>query len=226
MFIKRINQILHSCKTTIVKYIQKKKSFTFKQSFKEVLNFFKSNLSIFISLLALSVTLNNARITFSNQKLDQLYKNSTTYISNLNKLDLIITYKNERTTSVKKEEIDINVSNDTVYELIVHSINKNNKNSKELVETLKNIKEYHELEVNRLHKLSYKNNLEHFKESGDSTQSTEDQIKNTETEIRNIEKKQENVKLAERKFSSILSKYYDEEEEINRFKLLYFCRIF
>lgn len=222
MFIKRINQILHSCKTTIVKYIQIKKSFTLKQSFKVVLNFFKSNLSIFISLLALSVTLNNARITSSNQKLDQLYKNSTTYISNLNKLDLIITYKNERTTSVKKEEIDINVSNDTLYELIVHSINKDNKNSKELAETLKNIKQYHELEVNRLFKLSYLYNLKHFKESGDSSQDTEDQIKNTETEIRNIEKKQEDVKLAESKFSSILSKYYDEEEELNRFKLFYF----
>lgn len=198
------------------------KGFSFKQSFKVVLNFFKSNFSIFISLLALSVTLNNARITSSNQKLDQLYKNSTTYISNLNKLDLIITYKKERTTSVKKEEIDINVSNATLYELIVHSINKNNKNSKELAETLKNIKQYHELEVDRLYKLFYLSNLKYFKESGDSTQYTEDQIKNTEEEIRDIEKKQEVVKLAESKFSSILSKYYDEEEELNRFKLFYF----
>lgn len=219
MFIKRINQILHSCKSKIVKYIE---GFPFKQSFKIVLHFFKSNLSIFISLLALSVTLNNARITSSNQKLDQLYKNSTTYISNLNKLDLIITYKNERTTSVKKEEIDINVSNDTLYELIVHSINKNNKNSKELTETLKNIKQYHELEVERLHNSFYLSNLKYFKKAGDSTQNTKDQIKNTETKIRNIKKKQEDVKLAESKFSSILSKYYDEEEELNRFRLFYF----
>jgi len=150
MFIKRINQRLHSCKSTKVNYIQTKKRFTFKQSFKVVLDFFKRNLSIFISLLALSVTLNNARITSSNQKLDQLYKNSTTYISNLNKLDLIITYKNERTTSVKKEEIDINVSNDTLYELIVHSINTNNENAKDLAVTLENIKQYHELERDRL----------------------------------------------------------------------------
>jgi hypothetical protein len=222
MFIKRINQRLHSCKSTKVNYIQTKKRFTFKQSFKVVLDFFKRNLSIFISLLALSVTLNNARITSSNQKLDQLYKNSTTYISNLNKLDLIITYKNERTTSVKKEEIDINVSNDTLYELIVHSINTNNENAKDLAVTLENIKQYHELERDRLYKLFYLSNLKYFKESGDSTQYTEEQIKNTEMEIRNIEKNQEDVKLAESQFSSILSKYYDEEEELNRFKLFYF----
>ena len=205
-----------------VKYIEIMKSFSFKQSFKVVLNFFKSNFSIFISLLALSVTLNNARITSSNQKLDQLYKNSTTYISNLNKLDLIMSYRNERTTSVKKEEIDINVSNATLYELIVHSINKNNKNSKELAETLKNIKQYHELEVDRLNSLFSLSNFKQFKESGNSTQFDEDQIKKIETEIRDIEKKQEDVKLAESKFSSILSKYYDEEEELNRFRLFYF----
>lgn len=222
MFKKRINQRFHSCKSTKVNYTQRKKRFTFKQFFKVVLNIFKSNLSIFISLLALSVTLNNARIASSNQKLDQLYKNSTTYISNLNKLDLIITFKNERTTSVKKEEIDINVSNDTLYELIVHSINTNNKNSKELAETLKNIKQYHELERDKLYKSFYLSNLKYFKESGDSTKYTEEQIKNTETEIRNIEKDQEDIKFAESQFSSILSKYYDEEEELNRFKLFYF----
>lgn len=205
-----------------VKYIEIMKSFSFKQSFKVVLNFFNSNFSIFISLVALSVTMNNARITFSNQKLDQLYKNSTTYISNLNKLDLIITNEEDRTASVEKEVIDINVNNVTLYELIVHSINKNNKNSKELAETLKNIERYYELEVVRMHFQFYLSKLKQFKESGDSTLNTEDEIKNIEAKIRDIEEELEDVAPAESKFSSILSKYYDEEEELNRFKLFYF----
>ena len=170
------------------------KSFSFKQSFKVVLNFFNSNFSIFISLVALSVTMNNARITFSNQKLDQLYKNSTTYISNLNKLDLIITNEEDRTASVEKEVIDINVNNVTLYELIVV----------------------------RMHFQFYLSKLKQFKESGDSTLNTEDEIKNIEAKIRDIEEELEDVAPAESKFSSILSKYYDEEEELNRFKLFYF----
>lgn len=181
---------------------------------KKVFGFLRKNVSIFISLIALSVTLNNARISASNNNLDSLYKNCTTYISNLNKLDLIYSYRAERTTSVKKEEIEINVTNRTIYELIIHSINKDNKYSKKLIVTLNNIKEYHELEIERLNKSFYLSNLRAQNE-------TDDLIFQAEKEYREIENKQKKVQLDEGEFSTVLDKYYTEEKKLNSFKLFY-----
>ncbi|MGU7942179.1 hypothetical protein ACS6X2_02345 [Streptococcus suis] len=199
-------------KSKIIKLFQKVRSCNCILFSNKINKFFRENLSIFISLLALSVTLNNARISTSNTNLDALYQNSTLYISNLNKLDLIYSYRKERTTSIKKEEIDINVTNKTIYELIKHSINQDNKYATELIRSLENVTNFHKLEVERLNQSFH---ISILRASGEVT-------KTYEAKYKEIEEAQDKLGIPEDDFSSALSKYYDEEKRLNRFKLLYF----
>ena len=119
-----------------------------KEFFKKISS--KINVALIISLLALSASANFNRINSSNSKLESLYQNSIDYLINLEKKELLFVSKNEKSVSTKQEEIQINISDEFYYAVILDSINNNNKYAKELKDILKNVTTYHSLEIERL----------------------------------------------------------------------------
>lgn len=190
----------------------------YKEFFKKILS--KINVTLIISLLALSASANFNRINSSNSKLESLYQNSIDYLINLEKKELLFVSKNERSVSTKQEEIQINISDEFYYAIILESMDNNNKYAKELKGVLENVTAYHALEIDRLsatHALAVEKENNFDKKY----------IEENETKISNIEEQQmkltKNNKINLRdQYKKIVINYYFEEKEINRFKLFYF----
>ena len=179
-----------------------------------------SLVSLIIALLALSASANFNRINSSNSNLESLYQNSIDYLINLEKKELLFVSKNERSVSTKQEEIQINISNEFYYVIILESMDNNNKYARELKEILENVTKYHALEIERL---SATQALAVEKENNFDKK----YIEENETKISNIEEQQmkltKNNKIDLRdQYKKIIINYYFEEKEINRFKLFYF----
>lgn len=190
----------------------------YKEFFKKILS--KINVTLIISLLALSASANFNRINSSNSKLESLYQNSIDFLINLEKKELLFVSKNERSVSTKQEEIQINISDEFYYAIILESMDNNNKYAKELKEILENVTTYHALEIDRL-SATYALAVE--KESNFDKK----YIEENETKISNIEEQQmkltKNNKINLRdQYKKIVINYYFEEKERNRFKLFYF----
>lgn len=192
---------------------------------KKIQEFFKKisskiNVALIISLLALSASANFNRINSSNSKLESLYQNSIDYLINLEKKELLFVSKNEKSVSTKQEEIQINISDEFYYAVILDSINNNNKYAKELKDILKNVTTYHSLEIERL-SATYALAVE--KESNfDKKYIEENEKKISKIEEQQMKLTQNNKINLRDKYKEIVISYYFEEKEINRFKLFYF----
>ena len=189
-----------------------------KEFFKKISS--KINVALIISLLALSASANFKRLTSSNSKLESLYQNSIDYLINLEKKELLFVSKNEKSVSTKQEEIQINISDEFYYAVILDSINNNNKYAKELKDILKNVTTYHSLEIERL-SATYALAVE--KESNfDKKYIEENEKKISKIEEQQMKLTQNNKINLRDKYKEIVISYYFEEKEINRFKLFYF----
>ncbi|MBK4773899.1 hypothetical protein BTU63_03030 [Streptococcus rubneri] len=189
-----------------------------KEFFKKISS--KINVALIISLLALSASANFNRINSSNSKLESLYQNSIDYLINLEKKELLFVSKNEKSVSTKQEEIQINISDEFYYAVILDSINNNNKYAKELKDILKNVTTYHSLEIERL-SATYALAVE--KESNfDKKYIEENEKKISKIEEQQMKLTQNNKINLRDKYKEIVISYYFEEKEINRFKLFYF----
>lgn len=182
--------------------------------------FAKINASIIISLIALSSTVNFNQINYKNSKLDDLYRYSVEYIINLEKNELLFVSKNERSVSTKQEEIKINISNEFYLTLILNSIDEDNRYAKQFKDTLDMVKKNHELEINKL-TISYALAVE--KEGNFS----KDIIEENERKYSNIVSEQnqltQNNKINLRdEYKKVIIDYYNEEKQINKFKLFLF----
>lgn len=182
--------------------------------------FAKINASIIISLIALSSTVNFNQINYKNSKLDDLYRYSVEYIINLEKNELLFVSKNERSISTKQEEIQINISNEFYLTLILNSIDEDNRYAKQFQDTLDMVKKNHELEINKL-TMSYALAVE--KEGNFS----KDIVEENERKYSNIVSEQnqltQNNKINVRdEYKKVIIDYYNEEKQINKFKLFLF----